>query len=102
MSSNFRSFVPEKSIPQVEYLLKQNNFALKIVNERQTKHGDFRRLPNGRFQITINNNLNSYQFLMTLIHEIAHHITHQKFGIVKPHGKEWKMVFHLMQMNCFL
>ena len=34
---------------------------------------------------------------MTLIHEIAHHITHQKFGIVKPHGKEWKMVFqHLM------
>jgi len=81
----------------VLYLIEQNNFTLKIVNQRQTKHGDFRKLPNGKFQITVNNNLNKYQFLLTLIHEIAHHVTHQKFGRVQPHGKEWKMVFqHLM------
>ena len=67
------------------------------MNQRQTKHGDFRKLPNGKFQITVNNNLNSYQFLLTLIHEIAHHVTYQKFGRVQPHGKEWKTVFqHLM------
>lgn len=82
---------------RVQYLIEQNNFTLKIVSQRQTKHGDFRSLPNGKFQITINNNLNKYQFLLTLVHEIAHHVTHEKFGRVQPHGKHWKTVFqHLM------
>lgn len=81
----------------VQYLIEQHDFVLKIVNQRQTKHGDFRKLPNGKFQITINNNLNPFQFLLTLIHEIAHHVTYQKFGKVQPHGKRWKTVFqHLM------
>lgn len=89
--------MPLKAIPFVQYLIDQHNFILKIVNQRQTKHGDFRKLPTGQYQITVNNNLNKYQFLLTLIHEIAHHVTHQKFGRVKPHGKEWKTIFqHLM------
>ena len=97
MTDNFQSYIPEKAIPVVQFLIEQHHFTLKIVNQRQTKHGDFRKLPNGLFQITINNNLNQYQFLLTLIHEIAHHVTYQKFGRVQPHGKEWKTVFqHLM------
>lgn len=97
MSTLYQKYIPQKAIPFVEFLLSEHAFELKIVSERTTKHGDFRKLPNGKCQITVNNNLNKYQFLLTLIHEIAHHVTHQKFGRVQAHGKEWKTVFqHLM------
>jgi len=94
---NFEPYIPEKAISAVNYLIDTYKINLKIVNERQTKHGDFKKFPDGRTQITVNNNLNKYQFLLTLIHEIAHHVTYKKFGRVQPHGKEWKTVFqHLM------
>ena len=97
MTSNYQDFVPLKAIPFMEFLINEHNFTLKIVNQRATKHGDFRSMPDGKFQITVNNNLNKYQFLLTLVHEIAHHVAHQKFGRVQPHGKEWKAIFqHLM------
>jgi hypothetical protein len=97
LNTSYQKYIPQKAIPFVQLLIETHNFRLKIVNQRQTKHGDFRKLANGQFQITVNNNLNKYQFLLTLVHEIAHHVTHQKFGRVQPHGKEWKTVFqHLM------
>lgn len=97
MKETLLKYIPANAIPLVEYLINKHKVHLKIVNQRQTKHGDFRRLPNGKMQITVNNNLNPYQFLLTLIHEIAHHVTYQKFGRVQPHGIEWKTIFkHLM------
>ena len=97
MNLDYKNFIPLKAIPFLQFLIDAHSFDLIIVNQRQTKHGDFRQLPNGRFQITVNNNLNKHQFLLTLVHEIAHHVTHQKFGRVQPHGTEWKTVFqHLM------
>jgi len=90
-------FVPKEAVQILLPILKEQRVIIKVVNQRQTKHGDFRKLPNGLFQITINNNLNPHQFLLTLIHEIAHHITFNTYGRVKPHGIEWKKTFqHLM------
>jgi SprT protein len=97
LNTDYIKFIPLKATPFVQFLIDEHSFDLFIVNQRATKHGDFRKLPSGRFQITVNNNLNKYQFLLTLIHEIAHHVTHLKFGRVQPHGQEWKTVFqHLM------
>lgn len=97
MKNILEKYIPNVAVPLVVYLIEEHKINLKIVNSRQTKHGDFRTFPNGQTQITVNNNLNKYQFLLTLIHEIAHHVTHKKFGRVRPHGKEWKTVFkHLM------
>lgn len=90
-------YIPKEAIDLVEELLVKHPFHLIIKNARKTKHGDFRPLPNGQTQITINNSINKYQFLITLIHEIAHLVTYKKEKNVKPHGIEWKMNFqHLM------
>jgi len=90
-------YLPEKSVELVIELLEKDPCHLKIVNNRKTKHGDFKKFPNGDYQITINNDLNVYRFLLTLIHEIAHLVTYKNNKRVKPHGIEWKRNFqHLM------
>jgi hypothetical protein len=42
----------------------------------------------------VNGNLNSYAFLITLLHELAHLLTFEKWGgRVQAHGSEWKQLF---------
>ena len=98
MINNFHKYIPKNAINGVQSLIEKHKINLKIVNQRLTKHGDFRQLPNGEFQITINNNLNPFQFLLTLIHEIAHHTTFEKYGRIRPHGKEWKQQFQYLML----
>ncbi len=89
-----RKYIVEPAIPLIIHLIEKHKIFVKIVNNRQTKHGDFKTYPNGQTQITVNNGLNKYQFLLTLIHEIAHHVAHEKFGRrIRPHGEEWKTIF---------
>lgn len=92
-----KEYLPENSVLMVLELLEKNPCRLKIVSNRKTKHGDFRKLSNGNYQITVNNDLNPYRFLLTLIHEVAHLVTYKKFKRIKPHGQKWKEIFqHLM------
>lgn len=98
MTETLSKYIPEHAVNSVFELIKTNNVHLKIVNERVTRHGDYRKDLSGKHQITVNANLNKYRFLMTLIHEISHLVAFEKFGRkIKPHGNEWKYSFqHLM------
>ena len=97
--STLESHVPKASLSIVYQLIKDHNVDLKIVNERVTRHGDYRKIPNGKHQITINKNLNIYRFLITIIHEIAHLRSFKKFGKrIKPHGIEWKRTFQELML----
>lgn len=92
-------YIPEAAVASVLELIKSNNVHLKIVNERVTRHGDYRKLPNGEHQITVNSSLNKYRFFITLVHEIAHLVAFKKYGrTIKPHGKEWKFTFQQLML----
>lgn len=97
MRAVLTKYIPENSIDLTCQLIEKHPIHIKVVASRKTKHGDFRVI-NHTTEITINNNLNSYHFLLTLIHEIAHFVTYKEYGHkVKPHGIEWKKNFqHLM------
>lgn len=98
MNQVLQKYLPERAVESCFELIRQHGVNLKIVNHRVTRHGDYRRLPNGLHQITVNASLNKYRFLITLVHEIAHLVAFEKFGRrIKPHGLEWKRTFqHLM------
>lgn len=94
-------YLPENSVDQIIELLEKHPCFLKIVNNRNTKHGDFRKMPDASYQITINYGLNSYRFLLTLVHEIAHLVVEKEYGRVKPHGIEWKRTFQKLMLPFF-
>lgn len=99
MSEVLLKYLPEHAVKPVFELIKTNSVHLKIVNERVTRHGDYRRHPSGKHQITVNANLNKYRFLITLVHEIAHLAAFEKYGRnIKPHGNEWKITFQRLMV----
>lgn len=99
MQNILERYLPHHAIRPIFALIKANNVHLKIVNERRTRHGDYRKITNGAHQITVNANLNKYRFLITLVHEIAHLVAFEKYGRnIKPHGIEWKHTFRELML----
>ncbi len=90
-----RQYMPENAVHYCFDLWVNYPFHFRITRKRQTKLGDYRYDPNRKeHSITINYNLNAYNFLITYLHEYAHLIATEKFGRkVSPHGKEWQMEF---------
>lgn len=69
-----------------------------IKGGRKSINGDYRPPQRGHgHKISINSNLNPYQFIITFTHEVAHLITWDKYqASVAPHGKEWKNNFRIL------
>jgi hypothetical protein len=57
--------------------------------------GDYRHPSMGsNHKITVNGNLNKYEFLITLLHELAHLLCFEQYrNRVEAHGKEWKQIY---------
>ena len=99
MQHTISHYIPEASLPKVLKLLEHENLTVLIKKERKTRHGDYRKLPNGKHQITVNGSLNKYRFLITLVHEVAHLEAYKTYGkTIKPHGIEWKKTFQYLML----
>ena len=101
-------YTPHHAVDTVYSLIKHHRIMLTISQDRKTKQGDYRPpILHTMHRISVNNNLNQYAFLLTLIHEIAHLEVWKKYGSkVRPHGKEWQKSFQmlmspLMNEKCF-
>ena len=88
-------FIPEGTFDYVFSYLEKYNIKLSITKERKTKYGDYRPPQRGNtHRISVNGNLNSYHFLLTLIHELAHLVAFDTYGFrIQSHGVEWKKTY---------
>lgn len=89
------AYVPVDAVETVSQLLREHGVLLKISRDRLTKLGDFKPSANGSpHRISINGNLNIYEFLLVFFHELAHLMVYVAHGRrATPHGKEWKKVY---------
>jgi len=98
--------LPEAAVDDVVDQITGNPVSLKVVRNRTSKAGDFPPpFQHAPARITVNGTLNPYAFLITLVHELAHHHVSldyarasKKFTLRRkkrplPHGKEWKQMF---------
>lgn len=94
----FHRHLPESAIPYCFQLWKESPFHFFVKKPRNTKLGDFRYHRRQSIQtITLNVDLNPYQFLLTYVHEVAHLRTFARYGTHHaPHGQEWKRLFKLL------
>lgn len=90
-----QTYLPEGSFDDVLYYLQHYKVHLTITRERKSVLGDYRNsFADKNHRISINGNLNKYSFLITLLHELAHLFTYERFGHrVQAHGAEWKNEF---------
>lgn len=93
--SQLQDFLPPNTYEPVLQYLHFYKVHLTVAKERKTILGDYRhRSGIHSHRISVNGNLNKYAFLITLLHELAHLLTFEKWSNkVSAHGKEWKAVF---------
>ena len=95
---NIEDKLPPASIPLLEDILQYfDDVSLVLAKPRKTKYGDY-RVRQKSYQISVNNNLNPYKFLITLMHELAHHKSFLQYPKAPAHGKVWKNNFQELML----
>lgn len=86
--------VPESSRSYCVDQIVATPVSLAIVKKRNSKWGDYRIRPDRPPKITLNADLPQAFFLLTLLHELAHHHVYLNYKRnAAPHGPEWKAAF---------
>lgn len=95
LPQELENYIPLNAFEIIKAYWKKYPFHLRLSNHRQSKSGDYRYLPRSKEHlISVNKSLNEYQFLFTLVHEIAHQWVRISYKRRQsPHGKAWKEMF---------
>ena len=90
-----RNYLPDGSFEPVVQLINQYKVHLTVTKARKSVLGDYRHPALGaNHKITVNGNLNKYEFLITLLHELAHLLCFEQYkNRVEAHGQEWKNIY---------
>lgn len=94
-------YLPDGIFERVVNYIHHYRVHLTISKHRKSVLGDYRHSGwGGNHRISVNGNLNKYEFLITLLHELAHLLTYEQFkNKVEPHGKEWKKQYSLLLVD---
>lgn len=95
-----KSYLPENALSFLKIWFADYPIHIKITRNRNSKLGDYRKMPDNSHQITINSTLEPDLFFFVLTHELAHLIAFEKFGRrISAHGNEWKTTFAQMILD---
>lgn len=103
LATRLAHYIPAEAAPFCAGLITKHAVHVKITRIRSTKYGDYTQPHNGYgHRITISHTTNKFSFLVTLLHELAHMLTHEKYAHynVAPHGNEWKTEFRKLLHDC--
>ncbi|HKZ65132.1 MAG TPA: SprT-like domain-containing protein [Chitinophagaceae bacterium] len=96
--TQLQDYLPPGTYDAVLSYLRQFKIHLTVARERKSILGDYRHSTHyANHRISVNGNLNSWSFLITLLHELAHLLTFEQYGNkVLAHGREWKNIYAKM------
>lgn len=98
--SLLEKYLPENCLPYLKKWFGDYSIHIKIKRGRNSKLGDYRKMPDKSHQITINSTLQPPLFFFVLTHELAHLLAFENFGHrISPHGSEWKNTFSTMLLE---
>ena len=96
LTRRLASRIPPPALAYVVDLLLDQPVQLVVSRPRRTRLGSYTAPQPSRpwHRISVNEDLNRYAFLVTLLHEIAHlHAFRSASRRIAPHGREWKRAF---------
>ncbi|WP_353147742.1 SprT-like domain-containing protein [Chryseobacterium sp.] len=97
---SLEKYLPQNTLNYLRIWFSDYYIHIKVTRNRNSKLGDYRKLPDNSHEITVNSTLTPQLFFFVLTHELAHLIAFEKYGRrISPHGNEWKETFRNMLLE---